>query len=703
MVLRVVPNEQLLAQEQQAIADAQVAAQQAQPVIVGLAGYVRQCFNAADTYRQNHEDDMLNALRARNGEYDAATLAEIKKQGGSDVYMRVTSSKMRTAQSWLKDIYLNIDRPWTVDPTPMPSLKQEVEPLVMQQVDMISRQAAMMGMVPTEQELMQLYEELLDKARGEVEEEAKKLAERAADRIDDILVEGGFYTSLDESLSDVTTFKICVLKGPIVTMKKVLEWQTQVDPNTQQPKRTPFINRVPTYTFRRVSPLNMYFAPAATRATDGYVIERHKLYRTDLVEMIDAPGFDSAAVREVLKEFGRGGLNEWLSVDSQEAAALGNQQPRSDKSAPTIDALEYWGSVQGQMLLDWGMDAAGIDPVMEYNATVWVVGPYVIKAVLNHDPLGRIPYRTTSYSKIPGTIYGEGLYEQLKDVQKVCNAAIRSLVNNAAISSGPQAVVKINRLPPGEEISSMYPWKIWQALDELSGANQGDPISFFQPTMNAEPLMGVYDKFSTLADEYSNLPRYMMGDQHVGGAGRTAAGLSMLMNAANKGIKNVANNIDTDILVPTIEFLYYFLMLYDPDESIKGDIQIRARGASGLMLKELLNQRRLEFLQLTTNPVDLQIVKPEGRAAILREIAKGLELNTNDIVPSDDEVRRNMMMAQQQQQQQAEADAAQEEQYDVKYDEGGRMRGVSVRNKKPAAAQSRDQQMRAQTTPPKLK
>ena len=119
------------------------------------------------------------------------------------------------------------------------------------------------------------------------------------------------------------------------------------------------------------------------------------------------------------------------------------------------------------------------------------------------------------------------------------------------------------------------------------------------------------------------------------------------MNAANKGIKNVANNIDTDLIVPTVERVYYFLMLYDEDQTIKGDAQIRARGASGLMLKELLNQRRLEFLQIISNPIDAQLIGPDRRAVILREIGKGLEFPIDDIVPSDaeiDQVRRMMAM-----------------------------------------------------------
>jgi hypothetical protein len=47
------------------------------------------------------------------------------------------------------------------------------------------------------------------------------------------------------------------------------------------------------------------------------------------------------------------------------------------------------------MLLDWGMDKKQVpDPTQEYHVEAWLIGPYVIKAVLNYDPLCRKPYYT---------------------------------------------------------------------------------------------------------------------------------------------------------------------------------------------------------------------------------------------------------------------------------------------------------------------
>jgi TolA-binding protein len=74
-------------------------------------------------------------------------------------------------------------------------------------------------------------------------------------------------------------------------------------------------------------------------------------------------------------------------------------------------------------------------------------------------------------------------------------------------------------------------------------------------------------------------------------------------------------------------------MLYSDDQTLKGDASVVARGAVSLMQLETLQLRRNEFLTATANPMDSQIVGLEGRAEILREVAKGLQMDINKVVP----------------------------------------------------------------------
>jgi hypothetical protein len=286
------------------------------------------------------------------------------------------------------------------------------------------------------------------------------------------------------------------------------------------------------------------------------------------------------------------------------------------------------------MLLEWGLDEEEIeDKHREYDANVWIVGNYVIKAILNYDPLGEKPYAKTSFIKRPGAFWGSGIPEIIEDIQNVCNAAARALVNNMGISSGPQVEVNLERIPPNEDITQLHPWKIWQVMNDPLGSS-APAVRFTQPDDNANTLLGVYDKFSKLADDHSGIPSYVYGDLNVQGAGRTSSGLSMLMGAAGKGIRQVVMHIDSDVIKPIVHRQFVYNMRYDEDETIKGDVEIMPKGSINLAVKETVNIRRLEFLNATANEIDMEIVGKEGRSAILREVAKGLQMPVDDIIPS---------------------------------------------------------------------
>jgi hypothetical protein len=65
------------------------------------------------------------------------------------------------------------------------------------------------------------------------------------------------------------------------------------------------------------------------------------------------------------------------------------------------------------------------------------------------------------------------------------------------------------------------------------------------------------------------------------------------------------------------------------------------------MQRETMRARQLEFLQLTGNPIDMAIMGPKGRAAVLRSVSTTIGLPGEDIVPSDDEIQQQQAQAQQ--------------------------------------------------------
>jgi hypothetical protein len=160
----------------------------------------------------------------------------------------------------------------------------------------------------------------------------------------------------------------------------------------------------------------------------------------------------------------------------------------------------------------------------------------------------------------------------------------------------------------------------------------------------------VYQAFSTMADDLSGIPKYITGNSLAGGAGRTASGLSMLMQQANKILQTVAANIDRDIMRPMLNALYDLVMLTDTTGLLRGDEDIKVMGVQVAVQKETQRQRQIEFLQATANPVDTQIMGIEGRANVLRAVSDTIGLQGEKIVPSQFEIRQKEAMQKQLQQ-----------------------------------------------------
>ena len=615
-------------------------AMQNTPVIQGLASHVRTRWDSSRIAKRDLEERMLECLRQRNGEYDPDKLQEIKEQGGSDIYINLTSVKCRAATSWLRDTLLGtgMDKPWAITGTPNPTMPPEIlQELQARLANELMIHMQQGGQQPSESELRTMAVTMKDEAEREMREESEARIDRMSRKMEDQLQEGGWHKAFNEFLDDIVTFPYAVIKGPIKRRRKTLKWENGSLVPVEEIRNE----------WERVDPFMLYWAPWSWELGDGYVIERHRMTADDLQALISVPGYNNDAIRTVLNDFATMGMKQWLWSDASKAQAEGKYVTEAIISGDLIDALQLWDSVKGSLLLEWGLTEKEIpDPALNYPCEVWLIGNVVIRAVLNYDPLGRKPYYLTSYENLPGSVDGKGVTDLCRDSQAMVNASARSLANNMGISSGPQVGVNISRLPPGEDITDMHPWKIWQFSQSEYGDNS-PPISFFQPGSNANELMAVFEKFSARADEDTMIPRYMTGE-NTPGAGRTSSGLSMLISNAGKGIKQVISNIDKNVITPAIERLYQDNLRYSEDPDLIGDVNIIATGASSLVIKEAEAVRRNEFLQVVLNsPVAQQIVGMDGTAELLRDQARNLSGNVDRIVPS----RQQLSVVEQQQQQ----------------------------------------------------
>lgn len=843
---------------------------------------------------------LMHCLRAYNGMYSPAQMQEIKKFGGSEGFARITAVKCRSLTALLEDLYLGTDRPWKVEPTPVPTLPEDIAESI-QRLVMAEVQGAVGpdGEPPDASMILDRMGQLHEAALRAAKDRAMRQSEQATLKLDDMLIEGGFYSALKEFLSNFSRFPFAVLKGPYFKMQRAVAY---VD-------KMPAVVEKPIQAFSAPNPFDIWFSPSASKASDGDIIERLVLNRFDLEALRASPSYDADAIDAVLSQMASG-HSEWTSAIEQTRADQENREsPMLRDTKGLYDTFEFHGWVEGETAAnDPILGMFDLDPDRSHHCTVRMINNIVISAHPNPDPMERVIYHVDSFERVPGSVIGRGLPEVLMDVQGLANAAFRAVINNMGLSclpadtvvyrhgqarngageaitigellakkdahnsglrriklrsvdeqtgkltgnrivdihengvqpvfrvrtskgytiratanhrflsddgvwreldqffigdniavngtatkprpvccdctaplsdrkgalrckscaaknsvwnrkqalealsnqtasettvrgrslalaqkkhvcetcgttdredlvllglaknvvprplhlhhkdkdpfnaapdnlmtlcepchkewhvrhghfgdarkhrfmdfdritaieyagteptydlemtapnhnfvadgfivhnSGPQVGINSSSFNEGENGAEMYPWKRWTFTPDPA-APTAPPLIFFQPSDNSQNLMNVFDRAMVYADEVSAIPRFSAGGTAGSGAGRTASGLAMLQGNVARVVKQIAGSIDETIIAPILQIIYDMTLLTDTTGVFRGDEKIRPLGIQAAAKQETEKMRALEMLQITANPIDMQILGMDARAMLLKEVADNL-------------------------------------------------------------------------------
>lgn len=607
------------------------------------------------------EDEIFTCLRDFNGEYSASDLSRIQEEGGSNIFMNLTATKVRAAQSWIRDILLSPNEdPFTIKPTPIPSLPEDLEAKLEKafKEEFLQKKSEVTqdGQQPPTPKQVQDTISTLNRDKRDVKDavleeinlealEQMKVMER---KIKDDLKEGKWEDALSEFIEDFCIFPAAIMKGPVITKKDKLVWEGGV----------PIVREDFLFLNKRVNPIDVYPDPSGSSPQDGDFIEHMRLSKTEVYSLKGITGYNSEAIDKVLENNIDGSCWFDTGIESEKA----EEEKRGDMidaNDGIYHALHFWGIAKTEDIEDWGL----VIPDTEDENKYWeieaiLVGTEVIKCKLNDDPLKRRPYYKASYQNIPGAFWGRSLPSLMRDIQRMCNACARALASNMGLAAGPQIELYIDRLADAGDIEEIKPLKIWQVTNDPTGA-QGRAINFFQVPSIANELLGVYEKFEQKADDATGIPRYSYGNERVGGAAQTASGLSMLLESATKSIKDAIRHIDVGLIIPRVEYQFFWNIIKNKIP-YTGDIDVLALGSSTLTMKGAQTAKRQEFLQITANENDQRLMGPEGRAELLRQLGKDLGL-TAKIVPSRLELRKKIEEEKAQQQQMMEMQARQQQ------------------------------------------
>jgi hypothetical protein len=602
----------------------------------GLQGLVKSRFFRAEDARLFDESRWLRSYRNYRGIYGSDMSFTEKEK--SRVFVKITKTKVLAAFGQLIEVLFSSGKfPIGVEPTTIPdgiakyaSLSEEdtkVEPKV-EIKDIYGYEGDGREVPPgtTSADLLrglaEKYEGLDLKEGPSIQspqipqiEPAREASENLQKLLHDQLEETSAITMLRHVLFEMVLLGTGVLKGPFTHEKVLHKWDKGEEGETVY---SPKIKTVPK--LEAVSIWNFYPDPDATTIEDcDYVIQRHSFNRSQLRDLQNRPYFRKESIKKCLMM----GAN--YEVRGFETALL-DRENVDDLQKNRFEIYEYWGSMDRLLAEEAGLEISEeMEELDEVQVNAWICNGHILRLVMNPFTPERIPFHICPYEINPYQFFGVGIPENMEDAQMVMNGHARMAIDNLALAGNLVFDIDETQLVPGQDMS-IYPGKIFRRQSGVTGTAING-LKF--PNTAPENLM-MFDKFRQLADESTGIPSYSHGATGVQSTTRTAAGMSMLMGAAALSIKTVVKNIDDYLLRPLGESLFAWNMQFNDDiEAIKGDLEIKARGTSSLMQKEVRSQRLMTFMQTANNPNIAPFVRWHS---ILKEIAKSLDIDPDQLI-----------------------------------------------------------------------
>lgn len=606
-----------------------------------LSSHLKRLWDRAVQHREQSgiDAELMESLLTVEGEYSEEQKAILAQQDEPDVFEPITGDICSNALSWIEDM-LNLPEGniYSLDATPLPDLPDDVVEMIVQKV--LAKAALHIqqtGVTPEPIEVYEMAQALRDKVKKWVEVEADERAQAMNKLIADQFLEGGFWEAILACVNDISIFPTAWLKGPVVYRDEELEWTMDNDDGP-----IPKVGEVLKPRWYAPSPLDMFPSPQTKRINEGYLFERMRFEPSALSAFKGVPGFNDEAIDRALERYGVSGHGELTQQESLRAR-LEKRYGELMSFEGVIEVCEFTGKVQGKLLIEQGFSQK-LEENRFYPIIAWLCNSECIMARMNVNPLGEWNFSAGSYRQRPGSIWGKGIPQVVRADQKTANGYRRAASTNAAEAAGPQTIIDVSQMADGQEITASYPRKIWQTKGAPVGASgtSRKAVEHFQPTPIFVQLEAQIERVKRQADQRAGIPPFAYGSDNNRGAADTVGGLSILMNNAAKGLRSILRHMDFDILRPTVKRAWFYNMLYHPDSSVKGDVEVKARGALGQVVKESMFLRRQEFLAATANPVDAQIIGLEGRRQQLEEQEATLDFAKNSIVPTKEELEAKL-------------------------------------------------------------
>lgn len=453
-------------------------------------------------------------------------------------------------------------------------------------------------------------------------EMARKKAKAAETRISDWMAQTQYRAEVRKVIADAARIGVGVLKAPTPKSKKVQVVLERDDGSIDLIIKERI---VPAAVW--VDPWNIYPDPTCgENIHDGdYVFERDFFSARQVRALKKLPGYLTDAIDQVLEE----GPNK-VNITS-------GRGPLAKKQNGRFEVWYFHGTLTKDEMRAIELAAGGTpqadqdDGDEDVYVIVTLINDSVVRAVINPLDSGSFPYHSMPWQRRAGSWAGVGVAEQMRTPQKVTNAALRAMLNNAGKSSGSQIIVDQAAIRPADGLWTVTPDKIWYKTNEGTADVRGAFMAVPIPN-TTNPLMEIITMGERFAEESTSIPLIAQGQS--GATTPDTFGAAQLQNNnANQLLRSIGYAFDDYITEPVVRQYYEWLLL-DPHVPVeeKGEFQIDAHGSVALVERAIQDQTIAQMGNMAANAA--YGIDPKKWASMF---LKSKRLNPDDLTYTKEE------------------------------------------------------------------
>ena len=561
------------------------------------------------------EAQWLKNLRQYLGKYDPEILQYIQEER-SHVYPRDTKVKIKGGVAKMMEMmFPSQDRNWTLSVSPSPSIPKDALENILANLQQAGEP---------------INSEMIERAVREFAEDRKgRMETEIADQLSDANVD---HPQLCKRVTrSGYIYGFGVARCPMVRTQRERYWE--MDPATgayvakEKTIRRPYPEYVRIWDF---------YPDLSAKCWEDQemMFERAVLSRHDFRELSKRDDFIGKSIREYIKDHATG--NYLAKSYEAELHTLAKTSNLADRTARRYEIYRGLGFISGHTLAASGIEIAEDNLDMDILADLWFVDDVVIKAVV--APFGKRPsdqYHAFIYTEDEDSgLTGVGMPEEIRDSQMSLCATTRAMMDNMAAIAGPIFEVNTELLARGRK--NIGPIHAFMTIER-----EGDGVAAQYPAIRSivtqshiPDLLSIITMQRQQLDIESNLPAYTMGamqQQPLGEAFRTSNNMSMMMGSANMVTKDTVRAFDK-FTTSLVGSMLQWNMEFNPEEEIKGDYQVVAKGNLSLVAKEVRGAALDQFVT-TLTPEERAILDTYG---LLIDRLKARDLPVDRMLPEDE-------------------------------------------------------------------